>query len=137
MTPAAIWVLVALVAILVGVAIPAILQLRRTLKVAEETLERSGQQVNQLIDRLTATLERVERTSEELEHGVNRVKSLFEALGGVGDALGKIRSSVLAVSSIGSIVGSALLAALGIKKAREAGAEPEAAEPLEPREHAQ
>jgi uncharacterized protein YoxC len=137
MTPAAIWVLVALVAILVGVAIPAILQLRRTLKVAEETLERSGQQVNQLIDRLTATLERVERTSEELEHGVHRVKSLFEALGGVGDALGKIRSSVLAVSSIGSIVGSALLAALGIKKSREGGAEPEAAEPLEPREQAQ
>jgi uncharacterized protein YoxC len=131
MTPAAVWVLVALAAVLVGFAIPSLLQLRRTLKAAEQTLESTGRQLNQTLDQLTATLERVGRTADELERGVTRVKSLLDALGGVGDALGKIRSSVLTVTSIGSIVGSALLAALGLRS-RESKAEPEEArEPLE------
>jgi uncharacterized protein YoxC len=134
MPAAAVWVLVVLAAVLVGFAVPALLQLRRTLKAAEQTLESTGRQVNQTLDQLTATLERVERTADELERGVNRVKSLFEALGGIGDAMGKIRSSVLAVTSIGSIVGSALLAAIGLKP-RESAAEPEAQEPVEHGEH--
>ena len=130
MPAAAVWVLVALAAVLVGVAVPALLQLRRTLKAAEQTLESTGRQLNQTLDRLTTTLERVERTADELEQGVIRVKSLFEALGGIGDALGKIRSSVFAVTSIGSIIGSALLAALGLKS-RDRAREPEAQESLE------
>jgi uncharacterized protein YoxC len=133
MPAAAIWVLVALAAVLVGFAVPALLQLRRTLKAAEQTLESTGREVNQTLQRLTTTLERVESTADELERGVIRVKSLFDALGGIGDALGKIRSSVLAVTSIGSIVGSALLAALGLKS-RESGAEPDAQKPVEQEE---
>ena len=39
MTEAAAWVLVALAGVLVGAAVPVLLQLRRTLKAAEATLE--------------------------------------------------------------------------------------------------
>lgn len=117
MPPAAVWVLVALAAVLVGAAVPALLQLRRTLKAAEQTLKSTGRHVNEALDRLTITLERVDRTADELERGVGRVKSLFEALGGIGDTLGKVRSSVYAVASIGSALGSALLAAFGVKSA--------------------
>jgi uncharacterized protein YoxC len=129
MTPAAVWVLVALAAVLVGTAIPALLQLRQTLKAAEQTLESTGRHLNEVLDRLTITLERVDRTAEELERGVGRVKSLFEALGGIGDTLGKIRSSVIAVASIGSVVGSALLAAFGLTGDGAAG--PDRQEPQE------
>ena len=135
MTPAAAWVLVALAAVLVGVAVPALLQLRRTLKAAEQTLESTGRQVSQTLDRLTITLDRFEKTAVDLERGVGRVSSLFDALGGVGDSLAKIRSSVIAVTSIGSIVGSALLAAFGLRS-RDRGTEPDPQEPLERGEQA-
>ena len=135
MTPAAVWVLVALAAIFVGAAIPALLQLRRTLKAAEETLESTGRRVNETLDRLAITLDRVERTAVDLERGVHRSTSLFEALGGIGDTLQKVRSSVLAVASIGSVVGSAVLSVLGLKP-KDGGNEPERPEPLEQGEQA-
>jgi len=135
MTPAAAWVLVALAAVLVGAAIPVLLQLRRTLKAAEETLESTGRQVSQTLDRLTITLDRFEKTAVELERGVGRVTSLFEVLGGIGDTLGKVRASVIAVASIGSVVASGLLAALGLKPGGSA-TEPEAQKPIEHGEQA-
>jgi uncharacterized protein YoxC len=115
MTPAAAWVLVALAAVLVGAAIPALLQLRRTLKAAEVTLESTGRRVNEALDGLTGTLERVNRAADELERGVTRVSSLLDALGGIGDALGKVRAAVSGVASLGSILGGALLAAFGLR----------------------
>ena len=154
MTPAAAWVLVGLAAILVGAAIPALFQLRKTLKAAQETLESTGRhatgsgiaadaiahgrpvigtRVDGLLDvepGKTITLDRVERTAVDLERGVGRATSLFETLGGIGDALEKVRASVLAVTSIGSILGSALLAAFA-PKPRDTGKEPERPEPLE------
>ncbi len=135
MTPAAVWVLVALAAVLVAAAVPALLQLRRTLKAAEQTLESTGHQVNEVLGRLTTTLERVDRTADELERGVGRVRSLFEALGGIGDTLTNVRSSVLAVASIGSVLGSALLAAIGLKPGASV-AEPAPQKPLEHGEQA-
>src|SRR5258705_5883655 len=135
MTPAAAWVLVGLAAILVGAAIPALLQLRKTLKAAQETLESTGRHIDKTLDRLTITLDRVERTAVDLERGVGRVTSLFATLGGIGDALEKVRSSVLAVTSIGSIFGSALLAAFA-PKPKNTGKEPNRPETLEQGEQA-
>ena len=130
MTPAAGWVLVALAAVLVGVAVPVLLQLRKTLKAAEETLESTGRHVNDALDQLSVTLERVNRASEELERGVNRVSSLLTALGGIGDALGKVRSTVGSVASLGSILGGAVLAAFGFRS-RDRRKEAEAEVPTE------
>jgi uncharacterized protein YoxC len=115
MTPAAGWVLVAIVAVLVGAAIPVLLQLRTTLKAAEKTLETTGRHVNDALDQLSLTLERVNKAADELESGVTRVSSLLSALGGIGDALSKVRSTVGTVASLGSIVGGAFLAALGLR----------------------
>ena len=135
MTPVAAWVLVALAGVLVGAAIPVLLQLHRTLKAAEETLVTTGRHVNEALDRLTITLERVNRAADELERGVNRVSSLLSALGGIGDALSKVRSTVGTVASLGSIVGGALLAAFGLRS-RESSGEPDRQEPLEREEQA-
>jgi uncharacterized protein YoxC len=115
MTPIAGWVLVALAAVIVGVAVPVLVQLRKTLRAAEQTLETTGRHLNEALNQLSVTLERVNRASEELEHGVKRVSSLLAALGGIGDALGKVRQTVGSVASIGSIVGGAFLAAFGLR----------------------
>ena len=122
MTPAAVWVLVALAAVLVGAAIPALLQLRKTLKAAEQTLESTGRHVNEALDQLSITLERVNRAADELERGVARVSSLLAALGGIGDALSRVRKTVGTVASLGSILGGALVAAFGLKS-RDSGKE--------------
>ena len=115
MTPAAGWVLVTLAAVLVGVAVPVLLQLRKTLKAAEQTLETTGRHLNDALDQLSITLERVNKASQELERGMNRVSSLLAALGGIGDALGKVRSTLGTVASLGSILGGAFLAAFGLR----------------------
>jgi uncharacterized protein YoxC len=115
MTQAAGWVLVVLAAVLVGVAVPVLLQLRKTLKRAEDTLESTGRHLNDALDQLSITLERVNKASQELERGMNRVSSLLAALGGIGDALGKVRSTLGTVASLGSILGGAFLAAFGLR----------------------
>jgi uncharacterized protein YoxC len=134
MTPAAGWVLVALVAVLVGAAVPVLLQLRRTLKTAEDTLEVTSRHLNEALDQLSITLERVNRAAAELESGVTRVSSLLSALGGIGDALSRVRQTVGTVASLGSIVGGALLAAFGLRS-RDGGKETDrqdSHEPVEP-----
>jgi uncharacterized protein YoxC len=113
MTPAAGWVLVALVAVLVGAAIPVLLQLRKTLKTAETTLETTGRHANEALNQLSLTLERVNGAADELDRGVKKVSSLLVALGGLGDALVSVRSTVGTVMSFGSIIGGAVLGAMG------------------------
>jgi uncharacterized protein YoxC len=113
MPEAAAWVLVALAAVLVGFAVPVLLQLRKTLQTAEKTLQSTGSRLNEVLDGVTVTLTRVNDAASELEGGVRRVSSLLSALGSIGDALGKVRTSFAAVSSLGSILGGALLGALG------------------------
>ena len=109
MPTAAAWILVALAATLVGVAIPALLQLRRTLRAAETTLESTGRRVDDALSQLTVTLERVNRASAELETGMQRVSSLLEALGGLGDALAKFRASLGSMASLGATLGSVVI----------------------------
>jgi uncharacterized protein YoxC len=135
MTAAAGWVLVALVGVLVAVAIPVLLQLRKTLKTTQETLEVTSRHLNDALDQLSITLERVNRAADEMEGGVKRVSSLLSALGGIGDALVKVRSTVGTVASLGSILGGALLAAFGLRS-RDGGREAERPEPPVPVEPA-
>ena len=125
MSEAAGWVLVFVVAVLVAVAVPALLQLRKTLKELEVTLETTGRHVNTALNQLSTTLERVNRATGELERGVGRVSSLLEVLGGLGDALTKVRQTVGTVASLGSILGGAFMAAMGLRhRDRETQPEP-------------
>ncbi|HZN53709.1 MAG TPA: DUF948 domain-containing protein [Candidatus Polarisedimenticolaceae bacterium] len=113
MPASAVWILVALAAILVGAAVPALLQLRRTLKVAEETLTVTGRKADELFAQISTTVARINATAEQLDHGVQRASSLFEAVGGIGDALQGLRASVGAFASIGSTVIAAVSGLVG------------------------
>lgn len=137
MPPAALWILVALAAILVGAVVLVLLQLRHTLRVAEATFESTGRRLDEALTQLTVTLERVNRASAELETGVKRVSSLLDALGGVGDMLGKVRGSLGTMATIGASLGSvfvgAVRAAFGGRD-RPAPAESGSDEPIESEE---
>ncbi len=129
MTPAAVWVLVALAAVLVGFAVPVLIQLRRTLKTTEATMESTGKKVNDALEQLTSTLNRVNRAVEGIEGRMAGLSTAFHALGGIGDTLLKVRSSISAVASLGSVLGGALLGAFGFGR-RDRDDEPAGQEPV-------
>ena len=81
-------------------------------RVLEQTLESTGRRVDEALSQLTVTLERVDKASAELEHGVQRVSSLLAALGGVGDTLGKVRGSIGTMASLGVSLGSLVMGAV-------------------------
>ncbi|HEX4825169.1 MAG TPA: DUF948 domain-containing protein [Candidatus Polarisedimenticolaceae bacterium] len=108
MPSVAVWILVALAAVVVAAVVPALIQLRRTLMTAERTLESTGKRVDETLVQLAATLERVNRASAELEKGVHRVSGLLESLGTAGDALMNIRASIGRVAAVGAVVAEAV-----------------------------
>ena len=112
MPQTAIWIVVGLFAILVAAAVATLLQLRTTLATANRTMDSTGRRVDQALDELTTTLDRVNRAAGELERGTQRVAALFEVLGGLGESLVKIRSSIGSVLTIGAAVGPMLVAAV-------------------------
>ena len=130
MTESAAWVLVVLAALLVGAVVPVLIQLRKTLKAAEDTLHSTDRNLKQALDQLGATLERVNRAMDGFEHGLGKVASLLGVLGGVGSALGQVKSSLGLVTSVGSAVGAAVLAAIGLRS-RRAGEDRDRVEPEE------
>jgi uncharacterized protein YoxC len=112
MPQAAVWVAVGLLAVLVAAAVPVLIQLRRTLATAETTLQSTSRRVDAALDGLTETLDRVNKAAAELERGAKQAASLFEILGGIGDALVKVRSSVGTLAAIGASVGPMVIAAV-------------------------
>jgi uncharacterized protein YoxC len=112
MPQAAVWVAVVLLAVLVAAAVPVLIQLRRTLATAETTMQTTARRLDAALDGLTATLDRVNTAAAELERGAKHAASLFEVLGGIGDALVKVRSSVGTLAAIGASVGPMVIAAV-------------------------
>lgn len=113
MPQSAVWILVALAAILVGAAVPALVQLRRTLKVAEETLAATSRKADKVFDELSVTLARVNSAAEEVDRGIRRVSPVFDAIGGIGDSLQQVRSTVGVVATFGATIVTALAGVLG------------------------
>ena len=100
----AVWTLVILAGILVAAAVPALIQLRRTLLTVERTLATTAKRLDETLIQAAATLERVNRASAELEKGVTRVSGLLETLGTAGDALMNIRGSIGRIAAVGAVL---------------------------------
>lgn len=137
MPVSAVWITVALFFILVAVAVPALLQLRRTLAVAQSTLESTGRRADAALEELTRTLEKLDRAATELELGTQKAANLFRALGDLADSVVAVKSSVASVATIGGALFPVLRAAVraflggGEKRARKKKEKAEA-EPLPP-----
>lgn len=112
MSPLVAWVLVGLLAILVAVAVPVLLQLRRTLQTAERTIESTGQRLDVVLSELSETLGRVNRAATELERGTQKILPVFDALHGITDGIQKVKSSLLTVAAIGASIGPMMVAGM-------------------------
>jgi len=110
MSPLAAWILVGLFAVLVAVAVPVLLQLRRTLATAEKTIASTGQRLDVALTELTETLGRVNKAAMELERGAQKVVPVFDALHGITDSIYKVKSSLLTVAALGASLGPMVLA---------------------------
>jgi len=103
---------VLLLAILVGVAIPVLLQLRSTLKAAETVLGKTGRRLDEALDEVTEMVQKLNGLGGELEQGAKRLRLLFDVAGDIGKGLDKVRSAVGTASSAAGAVIPALSAAV-------------------------
>jgi uncharacterized protein YoxC len=106
------WIAVVLFAVLVAVAIPVLLQLRKTLKTADNTLEVAERRLDASLKELTTTLTHINRSAEQLEKVTRSVGGIFRVLEKTGSPLQRLKSSLRTVSVLPSAVGPMLVAAV-------------------------
>jgi hypothetical protein len=135
--------LVILAAVLVGAAIPVLVQLRATLRAMEKTLQRSGARLDEALGATTAAAGRIDALVVRLEEG-GRVEQLLDGLTAVSGMVSQLRDTVRVASAVGAAVGPAVAAAVrAFREDREVAApaplhdevDSEAGEP-EPRKQA-
>jgi uncharacterized protein YoxC len=120
------WQAIALVllALLVGAAVPTLLQLRRTLKKAETLIDTTGPRLDRALDDVNQALERINRVGEGVQEGAQRLRPVLDAVGSLVQSLIPVKESARLVAAVGGAVGPALVAAArasGIRAPRGGG----------------
>jgi ABC-type transporter Mla subunit MlaD len=110
-------VAVVLVSVLVGAAVPALLQLRRTLRAAETFLETTGARLNHTLDEASGAAAKIQRVTAQVEGSVAELQKLLGAAGSVADSLGELREALRGilggVATIGPAIAGAIHAVAG------------------------
>ena len=108
---------VVLVAVLVGAAVPALLQLRRTLRAAETFLETTGARLNHTLDEASGAAAKIQRVAGHFEGGVAELQKLLGTAGSVADSLGELREALRGIlggiATIGPAIAGAIQAMAG------------------------
>ena len=112
MSQAPAWIAVILFGVLVGVAVPVLLQLRRTLTSTDQMLEVAERRLDATLKELTTTFTHINRSAEELEKVTRSLGGIFHVLERTGSPLQRLKTSLRTVSTIGSAVGPMLVAAV-------------------------
>ena len=112
MTPT--WQLVGLVllSILVGAGIPALVQLRRTLRSAQTFLDSTGQRLDRTLDEVTDAAARINRLGKSLEEDAEGLRVFTDDAAGLGRSLKQAQESIRLATVVGGAVGPALVAGL-------------------------
>ena len=108
------WQVVGLVllAILVGAGLPALVQLRRTLRSAQTFLDSTGQRLDRTLDEVTDAAARINRLGKSLEEDAEGLRVFTDAAAGLGRSLKQAQESIRLVTVVGGAVGPALVAGL-------------------------
>ena len=115
---------VVLAAVLVGAAIPALVQLRATLHAMEKTLQRSGARLDEALGASTAAARRIDALVVRLEEG-GRIEQLVDGVAALTRMVIQLRDTVRVASAVGAAVGPAVAAAVhAFRQDREGAAEP-------------
>jgi hypothetical protein len=118
--------IVVLAALLVGVAIPVLLQLRSTLGVLEATLLRSSAHLDESLGAARAAAERLDAFVTRLQKG-GQLDQFADGVEELGRTLGQLRDTVRVASAVGAAVGPAVAAA--VRAFRPDPREPERSQP--------
>lgn len=115
--------LVVLAAVLVGAAIPVVVQLRATLRTMDETLQRSGARLDEALRATTVAAGRIDAWVVRLEEG-GRIEQLVDGVTAVTGMVNQLRDTVRIASALGAAVGPAVAAAVRAFREDRAGAAP-------------
>jgi uncharacterized protein YoxC len=124
---------VILAAALVGALIPALLQLRRTLKKAEETLDSTGTRLDRVLDELAVTTSRINQLGPEFRDRKERIKELLDEIADLSRPLRQARASLgktaMVIGALGPAIAAAVKAFLTTQEARREQATPRGGQP--------
>lgn len=102
--------LVVVVALLVGAAIPVLVQLSLTLRAARVTLEKTAGRLDVALDAVSQVAQRLDRITAGIDEA--RVRSLLEAADSLALTLRRVQDSVRVATAVGAAVGPAVGAAV-------------------------
>ncbi len=108
----ALGIAVILLAVLVGAAVPVLVQMRSTLRSAQEVLDRVGPKLERALGEATEAADRLNRMASEFEERARKAKPLFDAASDLGEHLTRLRGSLATAVTLGSTLGPALAAAV-------------------------
>jgi hypothetical protein len=110
--------LVVLAAVLVGAAIPVLVQLRATLRATEKTLHRSGARLDEALGATVAAAARIDGFVVRLEEG-GRLEQLLDGVAALNRMVNQLRDTARVASAVGAAVGPAMAAAVHAFRDRE------------------
>ncbi len=114
---------VVLLGVLVGFAVPAIAQLRATLRSLERFLDETRPTLRETLAQLGETAARVNRLSDEAESTLAKVRSLLDTLDQARQPILSLRDNVRRFGTLIAALGPALVAGLGALWGGRAGGE--------------
>lgn len=101
--------------ILAAFLIPAILQIKRTAKAAEDFLQTTQDSLNPLLRRLQETVEKTNQVASKLDESISNMQQLSKAVGETGEIISDINSLVRKIQIFFTVTTSSFGA--GIKTA--------------------
>lgn len=115
----------ALLAVFVGAAIPALAQLRRTLRSAQDFFETSGRRADTLMRELEETTRRLNRVADTMDAGARTLVGAMGALRKIGRVVTAVGPAVMA--AVGALAGVSARDG-GPERPAEAGSPPASTE---------
>ena len=108
------WSLVTMVllAVLVGVSVPVLIQLFATLRAARGALQRLEPRVDSVLVEVQEASQRINRATIGLDESAHKAQNLLNAAGEVGTTLRSVNRSLRTAAAVGSAVGPAIAAAV-------------------------
>ena len=95
------WGIIAgVIIVLAAFLIPAILQIMRTAKAAEEFLKNTQASLTPLIAKLNETADKTNNIAANLDQSISNVKHLTEAVGETGAIIGDINSFIRKIQTV-------------------------------------
>jgi hypothetical protein len=121
---------IVLLSVTAGALLPAILQLRATLRTAQSRLDRTADRLDRTLDEVGVAAGRLNRATEALDDG-RRVRELMDAIESLSRTVNQLRRSAQVATAIGAAVAPTIEAAVRAMRsprppAPEVASEPEA-----------